>query len=124
MQLSFDACTIEAGPEKLNGERAYDSDKPDAKLAAKGIEMTAPHRSNWRMRKTQDGRASRRYERRWLARWEFHPGDFLGFLRLACSTILRSRFRVNLRLSRDQRWSRLGTCDQALGRSCNSFANT
>jgi transposase len=66
-----------------------------------GIEMIAPNRS--RRRRTQDGRPLRRYKRRWkierlfawlhnsrrlVTRWEYHVGNFLGFLQLACARIL------------------------------------
>lgn len=37
----------------------------DAALAARGIEMLAPHRSSRRKPKTQDGRKLRRYKQRW-----------------------------------------------------------
>ena len=37
----------------------------DARLAGQGIERIAPHRSNRKQPKTQDGRPLRRYTRRW-----------------------------------------------------------
>src|SRR5215467_1229740 len=37
---------IEAKPENLIGDRAYDSDPLDEELRKDGIEMIAPHRSN------------------------------------------------------------------------------
>ena len=53
-------------PERLIGDRAYDSDPLDAQLREEGIEMIAPHRRNRRKKpKTQDGRRLRRYKRRW-----------------------------------------------------------
>ena len=48
-------------PERLIGDKAYDSDPLDAELAEVGIEMIAPNRRN-RKRKTQDGRPLRRYK--------------------------------------------------------------
>jgi hypothetical protein len=39
---------IEAKPENLIGDRAYDSDPLDVELRKDGIEMIAPHRSNRR----------------------------------------------------------------------------
>ena len=62
--------TLNAGfapgkPERLIGDRAYDSDPLDAGLAEEGIEMIAPHRRNRKKPKTQDGRKLRRYRRRW-----------------------------------------------------------
>ena len=52
-------------PERLIGDRAYDSDALDAELAARGIGLIAPHRRNRTKPKTQDGRPPRRYKRRW-----------------------------------------------------------
>jgi transposase len=103
VQLSFDFYMIEAKPENLIGDRAYDSDKLDAELRKDGVEMIAPHRSNRHKLKTQDGRRLRRYERRWiverffawlqwkrrlLVRWEYYATNFLGFVQLACITML------------------------------------
>ena len=52
-------------PERLIGDKAYDSDALDQTLAEKyGVEMISPNRSN-RKQKTQDGRPLRRYRRRW-----------------------------------------------------------
>ena len=66
VQLCFDFYMIEAKPESLIGDRAYDSDPLDNDLRKDGIEMIAPHRSNRRKCATQDGRQLRRYARRWL----------------------------------------------------------
>lgn len=105
VQLSFDFYMLEAKPENLIGDRAYDSDGLDAKLKQDGVEMIAPHRSN-RTLKTQDGRRLRRYERRWLVerffawiqwkrrlliRWEYYAANFLGFVQLACIGMLLKR---------------------------------
>jgi transposase len=86
-------------PARLIGDKAYDSDPLDEKLATEyGIELIAPNRSN-RKRMTQDGRQLRRYRRRWkverlfawmhnfrrlVTRWEYHIENFLGFVHLAC----------------------------------------
>ncbi len=53
VQLSFDFYMLEAKPEHLIGDRAYDSDGLDDALQQDGINMIAPHRST---RKTQDSR--------------------------------------------------------------------
>ena len=45
-QLCFDFYMIEAKPENLIGDRAYDSDPLDEQLRRHSIEMIAPHRSN------------------------------------------------------------------------------
>ena len=93
------ASFIEELPARLIGDKAYDSDPLDKKLATEyGIEMIAPNRRK-RKRKTQDGRPLRRYRRRWkverlfawmhsfrrlVTRWEYHVENFLGFVQLAC----------------------------------------
>jgi len=106
VQLSFDFYMIEAKPQNLIGDKAYDSDGLDKSLKKDGVEMIAPHRSNRRM-KTQDGRRLRRYARRWiverffawiqwkrrlLTRWEYYPENFLGFVQLASAMVLLRRF--------------------------------
>jgi transposase len=95
-------------PERLIGDRAYDSDGLDARLLEqRGIEMIAPHRGNRRRSLTQDGRSLRRYVRRWkierlfawlhnfrrlITRHEHHAENFLGFLLLGCACILLRQF--------------------------------
>jgi len=51
-------------PQRLIGDRAYDSDPLNARLRNEGIERIAPHRRNRVEPKTQDGRELRRYRRR------------------------------------------------------------
>lgn len=94
---------IEEVPEKLIGDKAYDSDPLDEELAQFGIELIAPHKRNRKRAKTQDGRKLRRYKRRWkverffawiqnyrriVVRYEYHLDNFLGFVHLACILIL------------------------------------
>ena len=107
VQLSFDFYMIEANPENLIGDRAYDSDPLDEALRKEGVEMVAPHRKNRKRRTTQDGRRLRRYARRWLVeryfawlqwqrrlltRWEYYAENFLGFVQLASILILLKQF--------------------------------
>jgi transposase len=91
-------------PERLIGDRAYDSDRLDERLMNHyGIEMIAPHNSIRTRTLTQDGRGLRRYRRRWkverlfawlhnyrriVVRWERHPENFLAMLHLASAIIL------------------------------------
>lgn len=90
-------------PERLIGDRAYDSDPLDGALEERGIEMIAPHRRNRKKRKTQDGRKLRRYKRRWkierlfawlsnfrrlVVRYERRAENYLGFVKLGCIVIL------------------------------------
>ena len=108
VQLTFDFYMIEARPENLIGDKAYDSDQLDAQLRAQGTEMISPHRGNRNPKRvTQDGRRLRRYQRRWiverffawlqwqrrlLVRWEYYPRNFLGFVHLAALCIVLKRF--------------------------------
>ncbi len=102
VEATLDARFVKPQPKKLIGDRAYDSDGLDAQLAARGIEMIAPHNPT-RKTKTQDGRALRPYRRRWhverlfawmmrfrrlVTRWEYHEANFLGMLQLGCLIIL------------------------------------
>src|SRR5213082_2751188 len=106
VQLSFEFYMIEAKPENLIGDRAYDSDQLDADLRREGIEMIAPHTSR-RSRRPSCVLRLRRYERRWiverffawiqwrrrlLVRWEYYPRNFLGFVQLAAICILLRQF--------------------------------
>jgi len=91
-------------PERIIGDKAYDSDALDAQLAEQGVEMIAPHRRNRKPENTtQDGRSLRRYKRRWTVertiswfqnfrrlciRYEKSTMLFQGFLHLGCSIIL------------------------------------
>jgi transposase len=101
---TFDACVTEHLPQKVIGDKAYDSDKLDKKLAdERGVELIAPHKANRRKPATQDGRAMRRYRRRWkverlfawlqnyrrlVVRYEFHLRNFLSMVQLGCIIIL------------------------------------
>ena len=52
-------CFVDEQPDHLIGEKAYDSDPLDEELAADEIDMIAPHRSNRKKPKTQDGQPLR-----------------------------------------------------------------
>jgi len=89
-------------PERLIGDKAYDSDRLDHALMHNyGTEMIAPNRA--RRTTTQDGRPLRRYLRRWkierlfawlfnfrrlVVRYEYHAENFQGFVYLAAIIIL------------------------------------
>ncbi len=91
-------------PERVIGDKAYDSDALDEDLDDEGIEMIAPHRSNRKPENaTQDGRPLRRSARRWKVertiswiqnfrrlciRYEKSTMLFQGFLHLGCTLIL------------------------------------
>jgi transposase len=90
-------------PERLIGDRAYDSDRLDQDLADRyGVEMIALHRGQ-RRKPTQGGRPLRRYRKRWrverlfawlhnfrrlVIRWEYHVENFFGMVRPGCMKIL------------------------------------
>ena len=102
VEPTLEARVVADVPERLIGDKAYDSDKLDqALLENYGTEMIALNRAN--RRQTQDGRPLRRYVRRykierlfaWLfnfrrlvVRYEYHAENFQGFLHLAAAVIL------------------------------------
>ncbi len=103
MEAVLAGCFLEQLPERLIGDKAYDSDGLYRQMAEQyGIEMISPNRRN-RKRRTQDGRPLRRYRRRWkverlfawmhnfrrlVSRWEYKIENYLGFAQLACLLIL------------------------------------
>jgi transposase len=90
-------------PQRLIGDKAYDSDRLDERLMERyGTELIAPNKKN-RNIPTQDGRALRRYKRRWkierlfawlfnfrrlVVRYEYHAENFQGLIHLAAAVIL------------------------------------
>jgi hypothetical protein len=64
VEATLAASCLDEQPERLIGDRAYDSDPLDAELAKKDIELIAPQRRNRKKAKTQDGRKLRRYKKR------------------------------------------------------------
>jgi len=93
---------VEEMPERLIGDRAYDSDPLDERLAEQGVLLIAPHKRNRKKPKTQDGRVLRRYQRRWkverlfawlqnyrriLVRYDRFLENYLAFVHLACVVI-------------------------------------
>jgi transposase len=71
-------------------DKAYDSDPLRERLARRGIELIAPHRSNRKKPATQDGRALRRYKRRWIVERTNTPGSETSAA-WWCATTARSR---------------------------------
>lgn len=102
-EKTLDESFIDEVPDRLIGDKAYDSDALDERLwQQRGVELIAPHRRG-RRRPTQDGRALRRYKRRWkvercfawlhafrrlVTRYEYHLENFLGLLHLGMAMIL------------------------------------
>jgi transposase len=53
-------------PMRVIADKAYDSDPLRERLRQRGIELICPHKKNRVRPATQDGRALRRYKRRWI----------------------------------------------------------
>jgi IS5 family transposase len=66
VQLTFEFYMIVVKPEKLIGDKTYDSYDLEDDLGKQGIDMIALHKINRRKQPTQDGRNLRRYHRRRL----------------------------------------------------------
>ena len=100
---TLEARVVADVPERLIGDKAYDSDRLDEQLLREyGTELIAPNKQNRRV-PTQDGRPLRRYVRRykierlfsWLfnfrrlvVRYEYHADNFQGLVHLAAAVIL------------------------------------
>ena len=101
---TIDSSFTQYAPDKLIGDKAYDSDPLDDRLLDdRGVEMIAPHRKGRKKPNTQDGRKLRRYRRKWkverlfawlqnfrrlIVRYEYHVENFLGMVHLGCTKIL------------------------------------
>lgn len=103
----LDKRVLRRKPPRLIYDKAADSDPLRARLAKRGIELICPHRKSRKRPKTQDGRALRRYKRRWkversiswlfnfrrvVVRYEHHAHLFHGFVQLACLYTILQRF--------------------------------
>jgi transposase len=92
---------------RLIGDKGYDSDPLRKRLKYLKIELIAPHRSNRKKPKTQDGRKLRRYRKRWkvertfawignfrrlVVRYERDIKMYRAFFHLACLMITLNRF--------------------------------
>lgn len=63
VEKTFDACLTKYLPKKVIGDRAYDLDKLDKKLAYEwNVELTAPHKSNLVRQSTHEDRKVRGYK--------------------------------------------------------------
>lgn len=93
-------------PARVIADRGYDSDPLRRRLARRGIELIAPHRGNRSKPPTQDGRALRRYRRRWIVertfawlgnyrrlvmRWDRSLTIYQAFFHIACFMIILRR---------------------------------
>lgn len=98
IEALVDECRTAQRPQRLVYDKAADADWLRQNLAARGMELIAPHRANRTRTPLQDGRALRRYKcryriertiswlhrcRRLITRWEWYPDLFEGFVHLA-----------------------------------------
>lgn len=105
---TLDEIVVDEEPQRLIGDKAYDSDELAVKLAfERQIELIAPPRQNNQQSTTWNERTQDLYRNRWkierlfswlhgfrriVTRWEYYVENFLGFIHLACSKILLERF--------------------------------
>ena len=103
-----DALTLPNGdPVRMILDLAYDSDAFRWRMAQRGIEVVCPHRRNRRRPALQDGRALRRYRRRWkierliawlgnfrrlVVRYERNILMYRAFVHMACLLIIARQF--------------------------------
>jgi IS5 family transposase len=65
-EIKLVEATIKKAPKRIIGDKVYDSDPVNQHLLKEhDMELIAPHKANRKRSKTQDGRALRRYRRRW-----------------------------------------------------------
>jgi transposase len=104
VEQTLDACFLKHLPPHVIGDKAYDSDPLDERLAdERHVELISPHKTNRKKPATQDGRKLRRYSRRWkverlfawlqnfrrlVVRYEYHLTNFLAMIKLGCVIIL------------------------------------
>ena len=105
VDTTIDGCSLNEIPPVLVGDKAYDSDKLDAKLRNRGVRLIAPNRTN-RIENHEDGRSLRRYRRRWkiercfawlqnyrkvATRYETKFANWVGYILLAASNLTAKR---------------------------------
>ena len=94
-------------PQRLIGDKGYDSDPLRKRLKTYQIDLIVPHRKNRTKAKVQDGRKLKRYRKRWkiertfswfnnfrrlVVRYERLITTYRGFFHLACIMIVLNRF--------------------------------
>ena len=102
VEETLDKRFVPEKPERLIGDKAYDSDPLDERLSVQGVMLIAPHKANRKKPRTQDGRSLRRYRRRWkverlfawlqnyrrvLVRYDRFLENYLAFVHLGCIVI-------------------------------------
>jgi len=106
LEATLDATYQAQRIQRLIYDRAADSDLLRQRLAARGIDLIAPHRRGRIRPPTQDGRKLRRYKRRWkmertfawlsnfrrlVVRYEHKLQLYSAFFHLACILIVLAR---------------------------------
>ena len=106
LETTLDATYRSERIQRLIYDRAADSDLLRQRLAARGIDLIAPHRRGRIRLPTQDGRKLRRYKRRWkmertfawlsnfrrlVVRYEHKLQLYSAFFHLACILIVLAR---------------------------------
>lgn len=101
---TFDAAWTRHLPGHVIGDKAFDSDALDQRLAEeREVALMAPHRSNQQRACTEDGRCQHWWKverffawpyhfRRLVTCYEFHLGNFQGLVHLGCIIILLRLF--------------------------------
>ena len=108
VESTLDHLLFDETPQRLIGDKAYDSDPLDARLLdERDIELIAPHKCNRKKPKTQDGRKLRRYKRRWkierlfawlqnyrriLVRFDYKLCNYQGFVHLGAIYLILRRY--------------------------------
>jgi transposase len=102
VESTLESLPDDGQPERLIGDKGYDSNPLRAWLAARDIEPIIPARSNNRVATHQDGRKLRRYKKRWIiertnswlqnfrrlvVRYERKATNFVALVHLACALI-------------------------------------
>ena len=93
-------------PQRLIADKAYDSDPLRRRLKKRGIELIVPHKAGRVRPATQDGRALRRYRKRWkiertnawlgnfrhlVVRYDRKLNIYQAFFQIACFMIVLRR---------------------------------
>lgn len=107
LETLVETSVTERRPKRMLYDRAADADWVRAGLKCRGVELVSPHRRGRKKPPLQDGRALRRYRRRfkvertisWLlnlrrlvVRYEYHDYLFEGFVQLGCLFTILKRF--------------------------------
>jgi transposase len=108
VESTLDDLLLDETPQRLIGDKAYDSDPLDKQLLdERNIDLIAPHKCNRKKQKTQDGRKLRRYKRRWkierlfawlqnyrriLVRFDYKLRNYQAFVHLGAIYLILRRY--------------------------------